>query len=87
MPARIEGRIDDLIVAIASYSDEHSPAIIDCSQLVPIDFNAAGRLLTGLTPFCFGGKQLEFHNVNHLVAELFRMMGLADIVRILPRKT
>ena len=87
MPARIEGRIDDLIVAIASYSDEHSPAIIDCSQLVRIDFNAAGRLLTGLTPFCFSGKQLEFHNVNHLVAELFHMMGLADIVRILPRKT
>lgn len=86
MPARIEGRIDDLIVAIAAYSDHHNPAIVDCSQLVRIDFNAAGRLLTGLMPFCGSGRAIEFHHVNHLVAELFRMMGLHDIVRILPRK-
>jgi len=87
MPAKIEGRIDDLIVAIAAYSDEHTPAIVDCSQLVRVDFNAAGRLLSGLTPFCVSGKQIEFHQVNHLVAELFIMMGLADIVAIHPRKT
>jgi anti-anti-sigma regulatory factor len=87
MPARVEGRIDDLIVAIAAYSDEHSPAIVDCSQLTRVDFNAAGRLLSGLTPFCVSGKQIEFHQVNHLVAELFNMMGLHDIVAIHPRKT
>ncbi|GAB3540809.1 hypothetical protein GCM10027343_10450 [Noviherbaspirillum agri] len=87
MPVKIEGRIDDLIVAIAAYSDEHTPAIVDCSQLVRVDFNAAGRLLSGLTPFCVSGKQIEFHQVNHLVAELFIMMGLADILAIHPRKT
>lgn len=87
MPARIEGRIDDLIVAIAAYSDEHSPAIVDCSQLARVDFNAAGRLMSGLTPFCISGKQIEFHQVNHLVTELFNMMGLRDIVAIHPRKT
>lgn len=87
MPAKIDGRIDELIVAIAAYSDEHSPAIIDCSQLVRVDFNAAGRLLSGLSPFCISGKQLEFHDVNYLVAELFTMMGLGDIIRIQPRKT
>lgn len=86
MPALLEGRIDDVIVAVAAYSDEHSPAIIDCSQLKRVDFNAAGRLLSGLTPFCISGKQIEFHQVNHLVAELFNMMGLKDIVRIVPRK-
>lgn len=86
MPSRIDGRLDELIVAIAAYSDEHSPAIIDCSQLTRIDFNSTGRLLTGLTPFCTTGKTIEFHQVNHLVAELFNMMGLQDIVRIVPRK-
>lgn len=86
MPAVVEGRIDDLIVAIASYSDEHSPAIIDCSQLTRMDFNAAGRLLSGLAPFCTGGKSLEFHHVSHLVAALFGVIGLKDIVRIVPRK-
>ncbi|WP_420472903.1 hypothetical protein [Noviherbaspirillum sp. ST9] len=86
MPAIVEGKIDNLILAIAAYSDEHSPAIIDCSNLQRVDFNAAGRLLTGLGPFCGMGKTIEFHNVNHLVAELFSVIGLKDIARIVPRK-
>jgi ABC-type transporter Mla MlaB component len=87
MPALVEGRIDNLILAIAAYSDEHEPAIIDCAQLARVDFNAAGRLLTGLAPFCGNGKTLEFHHVNHLVAELFNIIGLKDVARIVPRKS
>jgi ABC-type transporter Mla MlaB component len=86
MPPLVEGRIDSLILGIAAYSDEHCPAIIDCSQLVRVDFAAAGRLLTGLQPFCGSGKLIEFHHVNHLVAALFEVIGLHDIVRIVPRK-
>jgi ABC-type transporter Mla MlaB component len=86
MPAVVEGRIDNLILSIAAYSDEHSPAIIDCSKLNRVDFNAAGRLLTGLSPFCGIGKTIEFHHVNHLIAELFNVIGLKDIARIVPRK-
>jgi len=86
MPAVVDGRIDNLIVAIAAYSDEHSPAIIDCTQLKRVDFSSASRLLTGLAPFCSVGKTIEFHHVNHLVAELFNVIGLKDIARILPRK-
>lgn len=86
MPEVVDGRIDNLILAIAAYSDEHNPAIIDCSQLIRVDFNAAGRLLTGLSPFCGVGKVIEFHHVNHLVVELFNVIGLKDLVRIVPRK-
>ncbi len=86
MPAVIEGQIDQLILAIATYSDEHDPAIIDCARLTRVDFNAAGRLLSGIAPFCVKGKTIEFHNVSYLVAALFNVIGLNDIVRILPRK-
>lgn len=86
MPALIEGSIDNLILAIAAYSDEHCPAVIDCSQLIRVDFNAAGSLLTELAPFCGSGKAVEFHHVNHLVTELFKVIGLKDLVRIVPRK-
>lgn len=86
MPALVEGRIDNLILSIAAYSDEYCPAIIDCSNLTRVDFAAAGRLLTGLAPFCGNGKVIEFHCVNHLVAELFNVIGLKDIARIVPRK-
>ena len=86
MPRVVEGRIDSLILAIASFSDEHNPAVLDCSRLERVDFNAAGRLLTGLAPFCGVGRTLEFHHVNHLVVALFHTIGLKDIARIVPRK-
>ncbi|NEX61343.1 STAS domain-containing protein [Noviherbaspirillum galbum] len=86
LPPVIDGRVDNLIVAIAAYSDEHSPAIIDCSVLTRIDFASAGRLMSGLAPFCGNGKTFEFHHVNHLVAALFEVIGLKDMVRVVPRK-
>lgn len=86
MPPLIEGRSDTLLSSIAGYADKHSPAIIDCSPLIRVDFTAAGHLLTGLAPLCGDGKVIEFHHVNHLVAELFNVIGLPDIARIVPRK-
>lgn len=86
MPPIIEGRIDELIYKIASYSAHHNPATLDCRQLVRVDFNAAGRLLSGLAPFCGNGRMIEFHNVNQLVISLFNVIGLQNLVRIYPRK-
>lgn len=87
MPKIVEGRVDELILAIAAWSDEHEHTVIDCSRLQRIDFNAAGRLLSGLGPFCSVGKTLEFQHVNHLITELFHVIGLDGIARIIPRKS
>jgi len=86
MPPIIEGRTEQLIGAIAAYAAEHAPAIVDCSRLHRVDFSAAGQLLSGLAPLSASGKTIELHEVNHLVAALFLVLGLNDIVRILPRK-
>lgn len=87
MPAVIKGRPEQLILAIAAYAAQHKPAVIDCSRLLRVDFTAAGQLLTGLAPFTSQGAVIELHNLNHLVAALFNVMGLKDILRILPRKS
>ncbi|GIZ50788.1 STAS domain-containing protein [Noviherbaspirillum aridicola] len=87
MPKIVEGRVDELILAIAAWSDEHEVTVIDCSRLQRVDFNAAGRLLTGLGPFCGVGKSLEFQHVNHLVTELFHVIGLDAMARVVPRKS
>jgi ABC-type transporter Mla MlaB component len=86
MPQVMQGSIDEIILGIAAFSDVHDPAIVDCSGLSRVDFSAAGRLMTGLAPFCGAGKSIEFHHVNALVAALFGVMGLKDIVKIVPRK-
>lgn len=86
MPNVIEGRTDQLIPAITAYISEHNPAILDCSRLTRVDFSATGQLLTGLAPLTASGNMIEMHNVNYLVAALFSVMGMKDIVRVLPRK-
>ncbi len=86
MPAVVEGRVEQLLTAITAYAAEHNPAIIDCSRLTRVDFGATGQLLSGLAPHTCNGNVIEFREVNHLVAALFGVMGLKDIVRILPRK-
>jgi ABC-type transporter Mla MlaB component len=86
MPPIIEGKTDQLISAITAFAAGHNPAVLDCSRLNRVDLNAAGQLLSGLAPLTGEGKIIELHHVNHLVAALFIVMGLKDIVRILPRK-
>lgn len=86
MPVTIVDGTDKLIASINAYASNHNPAIIDCSQLQRVDFGAAGQLLTGLAPLTATGATLEFQNVNHLVAALFTVMGLKDIVHVSLRK-
>lgn len=86
MPAVVEGKVDQLVGAIADHAALHQPAILDCSGLMRVEFGAAGQLLNGLAPLCANGRQLEFHEVNHLVAALFRIMGINDVVRVVTRK-
>jgi ABC-type transporter Mla MlaB component len=86
MPAVIEGKAEMLIMSIAKYAEAHKPAVLDCARLKRVDFSAAGHLLTGLAPLTVKGAVIEFHNVNHLVIALFNVIGLKDLVRILPRK-
>ena len=87
MPAVIEGsNVDLLITSFTTYLDKRDVGVIDCSALARVDFNAAGRLLSGMAPLGSQGKVLEFHHVNHLVAALFNVMGLKNLVRVFPTK-
>lgn len=86
MPALIEGRTDALVTELGAYAALHNPAHIDCAALARVDVNAATQLMAGLTPFTGDGQVIEFIHVNHLVATLFSVVGLSDIVRIHTRK-
>ena len=85
MPALIEGRIDALVAGLSAFAAEHNPASVDCSALARVDVNAAGQLMAGLMPIAGDGRLIEFIHVNHLVAALFNVIGLRDIVQIKTR--
>ncbi len=86
MPAMIDGKTDQLIASIGKFAANHNPAPLDCKRLTRVDFTAAGQLLSNLAPLCCSGKTIEMHNVNYLIYALFNVMGLKEIVHIVPRK-
>ncbi len=63
-------------VDLPAYAEVHDPVLLDCSALTRIDFISAGALLNVLTTIRRTGKQVVFHHPNHLVAELFSVVGL-----------
>lgn len=86
MPVIIDAKTDTLVQNIAAYAHTHNPVILDCARLTRMDFNAAGRLFGGLTPLISAGKSIELHNANHFIVALCHVMGVAELVRIVPRK-
>lgn len=87
MPAVIDARNETLLQHITAHVHKHNPAILDCAKLTRMDFTAAGWLFGGMTPLINSGRIIELHNVNHFVTALCGVMGIKDIIRVVPRKT
>lgn len=71
---------------LRAHAEAHDPVLIDCAQLTRIDFISAGALLNVLTTVRRSGKQIVFRHPNHLVAELFGIVGLKAVATIVPEK-
>ena len=71
---------------LPSFAELHDPVVVDCARLMRIDFISAGALLNVLTTIRRSGKQIVFHHPNHLVAELFGIVGLKAVATIILAK-
>jgi anti-anti-sigma regulatory factor len=69
---------------LAAFIEVHDPVIIDCLNLSRIDFISAGALLNLLSSARRAGKHIVFRHPNHLVAELFGVLGLKAVADIVP---
>lgn len=58
---------------------------IDCSALVRVDFAAAGGLLNWVSTRQAEGHQVQFQNVNRLVAAFFNVIGINEYAKVMPR--
>ena len=72
---------------LPAYADVHDPVFLDCMALRRMDFISAGALLNVLTTIRRAGKQIVFHHPNHLVAELFGVIGLTAVATIVFAKS
>lgn len=60
--------------------DKH--AVVDCTRLRRIEFNAATTLLSVLTRATQAGGKVELREVNPLVAQLLQLLGLAGLATL-----
>jgi anti-anti-sigma regulatory factor len=67
---------------LPAYAAVHDLVLIDCAKLMRMDFISAGALLNSLATIRRTGKQIVFHHPNHLVAELFGVVGLKAVATI-----
>ncbi|HSO46027.1 MAG TPA: STAS domain-containing protein, partial [Rhodoferax sp.] len=58
---------------------------IDCSQLVRVDFSAAGSILNWVAQGQAHGCQIEFRDVPPLVASFFNLIGINQHARVITR--
>jgi ABC-type transporter Mla MlaB component len=85
LPGVIEGASTGLFDAIDQYAGQADALLFDCSRLARIDYSAAAALLIRLRPIA-DEKKIEFRDMNHLVAALFKLMGYADVAKLFPHK-
>lgn len=85
LPATVTGHPHILLDQVDLYVSQYDPAVLDCSHMVRVDYEAAGLLLNRLRPLA-AEHRIELRDMNHLVAALFRLVGYADVVRMFPHK-
>ena len=67
---------------LPAHAEVHDPVLIDCSGLTRIDFISAGALVNVLTVIQRSGKKIALRHPNHLVAELFGIVGMKSVATI-----
>ncbi|HRE70729.1 MAG TPA: STAS domain-containing protein [Accumulibacter sp.] len=67
---------------LQAYAAAKDPVLVDCSTVTRMDFLSAGALLNALTTVKRSGRQIIVRHPNHLLAELFRVVGLRSVAEI-----
>ncbi len=83
-PGEVTGDASGVLEKLGKARGDHEKLVIDCRNLVRVDFVAAGNLLNWAAQCDADGCKLEFKNVNRLVATFLSVVGVDELVRIIP---
>ena len=86
LPGVVEGDSNALLAAIGEHAGRHQDLVLDCSRLARIDYGSASVLITRLRQLADEGHGVELRDLNHLVAALLRLLGVATDVRLYTHK-
>jgi ABC-type transporter Mla MlaB component len=85
LPNVINSGANALFDAIDAYAEQAPALLIDCSRLSRVDYGAASAMLNRLRPIA-AEKKIEFRDMNHLVAALFKLLSYSEVARMFPHK-
>ena len=59
--------------------------VIECRGLIRVDFAAAGSILNWVATRQAEGKQVQFRDVQRVVAAFFNVIGINEHAKVMPR--
>lgn len=74
----IESDATPWLVALEDQARPDRPLVVDCSELIRLDFAAAGSVLNWSARMQAQGIELHFERMHQLVAVFFGMIGVSD---------
>lgn len=82
----ITGRIQKEIAALRAWAHDRRDVVVDCRDLVRLDFVAAGELLNEVVTLRSAGKSVLFVEPDFIVLALMHVMGIHELAEIRGRK-
>ena len=76
----------DQVAQLMKYADSRTDVVVDCSAVTRVDYAYVGNLIGQLMQLLGNGKTITLQGQNALVNELFRIMGIDQLARIVPAK-
>ena len=90
MSIELSGQIEGDAVAMLEQLDTKLSGadvmLISCTQLIRVDFSAAGTLLNWVSARQAENRTVQFSDVNRLVAAFFNVIGITEHARVLIRR-
>jgi len=66
------------------YAASHDPVVVDLAQVTRVDYASVSKLISTLMQCLGSGKSITLRGHNALIHELFRVMGIDQLVQLVP---
>ncbi len=85
LSGEILGDAGDVLARLEAGMEESHRLVISCARLIRVDFTAAGSILNWVAEQQGKGCQVQFRDVNRIVAAFFNVIGITEHARVVPR--
>ncbi|MEK9953652.1 MAG: STAS domain-containing protein, partial [Curvibacter sp.] len=81
----ILGDAADVLAKLEKGMEGSTRMVVSCARLIRVDFSAAGSILNWVAEQQGQGCQVQFRDVNRMVAAFFNVIGISEHARVVPR--